>query len=354
MFSTLSFCNCKKIKPKIDVKTMEVDESPATGASADAPLNLAPSAATSGAPDECVLASACTVGSVNVSLHPLVIMNMSEHWTRTKAQEGAAKTVYGALIGVQRGREIEIMNSFELDHFEVDGVTKIDMTYYQLKESQFKQVFSDMDFLGWYATGLEPTASDVAVQRQICDLIESPLFLQLNPTARHTDLPVTVYESVVDIVGGKDRLLFVKLKYGLKTEEAERIGLDHVARISGGNDDEAQSKVDEHVMVQHSAIKMLVSRVKVILQYVREVEAGTLPLDHDTLREAKALADRLPVLESERFQPEFYTQCNDAALLAYLGTVMKSCNNLNQFINKFNTLHQRQGAAGRRIRGIFF
>ena len=29
-----------------------------------------------------VMASASTTGSVSVSLHPLVIMNISEHWTR--------------------------------------------------------------------------------------------------------------------------------------------------------------------------------------------------------------------------------------------------------------------------------
>ena len=29
-----------------------------------------------------VVASSATVGSVTVSLHPLVIMNISEHWTR--------------------------------------------------------------------------------------------------------------------------------------------------------------------------------------------------------------------------------------------------------------------------------
>ena len=35
-----------------------------------------------------VMASTATTGSVSVSLHPLVIMNVSEHWTRVKAQEG--------------------------------------------------------------------------------------------------------------------------------------------------------------------------------------------------------------------------------------------------------------------------
>lgn len=38
-----------------------------------------------------VMASSGTVGSVSVSLHPLVIMNISEHWTRIRAQEGSAR-----------------------------------------------------------------------------------------------------------------------------------------------------------------------------------------------------------------------------------------------------------------------
>lgn len=33
-----------------------------------------------------VIAGSGTAGSITVSLHPLVIMNISEHWTRTRAQ----------------------------------------------------------------------------------------------------------------------------------------------------------------------------------------------------------------------------------------------------------------------------
>lgn len=36
-----------------------------------------------------VMASPNTVPSVTVSLHPLVIMNISEHWTRIRAQNGS-------------------------------------------------------------------------------------------------------------------------------------------------------------------------------------------------------------------------------------------------------------------------
>ena len=36
-----------------------------------------------------VMAGSGTVASVSVSLHPLVVMNISEHWTRIKAQAGS-------------------------------------------------------------------------------------------------------------------------------------------------------------------------------------------------------------------------------------------------------------------------
>ncbi len=35
---------------------------------------------------ENVMAPPSSVASITVSLHPLVIMNISEHWTRTRAQ----------------------------------------------------------------------------------------------------------------------------------------------------------------------------------------------------------------------------------------------------------------------------
>lgn len=38
-----------------------------------------------------VMASSVAAGSVSAHLHPLVIMNISEHWTRIRAQEGKAQ-----------------------------------------------------------------------------------------------------------------------------------------------------------------------------------------------------------------------------------------------------------------------
>lgn len=64
--------------------------------------------------------------------------------------------------------------------------------------------------------------------------------------------------------------------------------------------------VAEHLIAQHNAIKMLHQRVLLVLRYIQAVEAGTVPRDHEILREAHSLCHRLPVLNTSRFKQEFF------------------------------------------------
>lgn len=105
-------------------------------------------------------------------------------------------------------------------------------------------------------------------------------------------------------------------------------------------------------MAQNVAIKMLHSRVKLVLQYVKAVEEGVLKPNNEILREAYTLSHRLPVIQNPTFRQEFYTQSNDVGLITYLGALTKGCNDMNQLVNKFNVLYDRQ--IGRRMRGLFF
>ena len=79
---------------------MEVEENGISGASnaeaGEAPMEVGTASSASNADSAVtqnnsvrIMASSGTVGSVSISLHPLVIMNVSEHWTRLRAQEGS-------------------------------------------------------------------------------------------------------------------------------------------------------------------------------------------------------------------------------------------------------------------------
>lgn len=303
-------------------------------------------------------------GSASIALHPLVIMNVAEHWVRTKAQHEhtaangnnsnaveAPPRVLGALIGRQKGRNLEVMNSFELRFLFIDGNLIVDRDYYDSKENQFKQVFPDLDFLGWYTIGESPTPEDIEIHRQICEISESPIFMKLNPSSKHSKLPITMYESVIDLVNGQATLLFSPVTFSLATEEAERIGLDHMARLtsnSSKSDGSGSSVAAEHLRVQYNAVKMLRDRVKLIRDFVIDSKDGKVAWNHEILREAYNLSNRLPLITSANFKSEFFNQCNDVALMTYLGMLTKTTNSLNQYVANFNILHERQ--LGRRMR----
>jgi len=141
-------------------------------------------------------------------------------------------TVYGALLGMQKGRSVDVCNSFELVVNTVEGRTVLDKEYFTAKEAQFKQVFMNMELLGWYTIGDIPTVDDTKFHEQMCADNENSLLLKLNPTARTSQLPVNIYESLIEIVDGEPKILFTNVTYTLATEEAERIGVDHIARSS--------------------------------------------------------------------------------------------------------------------------
>ena len=72
----------------------------------------------------------------------------------------------------------------------------------------------------------------ILVYTQICQDQENSLLLKLNTTAPTSQLPLSLYESLIEIVEGKAKVLYSMVPYTLATEEAERIGVDHIARVS--------------------------------------------------------------------------------------------------------------------------
>ena len=134
------------------------------------------------------------------------------------------------------------------------------------------------------------------------------MLLKLDPFGKHTDLPVSIYESVIDIINGDVTMLFIELEYTLATEEAERIGVDHIAKHSSSNAYNVQSAVADHLNAQYSAICLLNNRIKVIYEYVKAVkEKKNIKKNNEILREIQSLCNRLPVMSSPNFYKEFYT-----------------------------------------------
>lgn len=99
---------------------------------------------------------------------------------------------------------------------------------------------------------------------------------------------------------------------------------------------------------------MLRDRIKIIVDYVNAMKNKEVPLDQGILREVNNLCHYLPIVESEnsKFNESFYNQWNDVALIAYLGSLTKGSNSLNQFVQKFSLIYDKHQnvSMGRRMR----
>lgn len=177
------------------------------------------------------MASSSSSG-LTFKLHPLVIVNISDHYTRVKSQmnppitstsssatinnnnsngvehQQQAPRVYGCVIGVQRGRVVEIFNSFELlydpsthslDRSFLEKKQELCMILFlffsfnffffylhlELKIDVFQLFFSDKKvfphfyILGWYSTGSDAEESDMHIHKAVCFPSRSSLRLSL-------------------------------------------------------------------------------------------------------------------------------------------------------------------------------
>ncbi|KAI9092192.1 maintenance of mitochondrial structure and function-domain-containing protein [Phlyctochytrium arcticum] len=301
---------------------------------------------------ERIVSSAPSASGLIITLHPLVIMNMSDQWTRTKMQTSNPNPqVIGALLGIQTGREIEIFDSFELPFTDVEGSLVIDKAYFAQKQEQLKQVFPKFELMGWYSTGSNPSAQDVVLHQQVTEFNESPLFLQLNPVApaNSKEFPISIYEPNLT---AHAQLTFTKSQYKIETGEAERIAVDHVAHIKNETS-EKTSTLTAALVGQKNAIKMLHSRVQIICHYVNDVRSGSLPMDHNVMRQISSLTSRLPTIESPDFGKEVLMDFTDVLLMSYLASITRGTHSVAEVSEKFNIIGPKRPASHTRGLGAY-
>lgn len=105
-----------------------------------------------------------------------------------------------------------------------------------------------------------------------------------------------------------------------------------------------------HLQSQRRAVQMLHTRIGIIISYVDSLikEDGT-KMDYATLRSIQALVASLPASEHKTFREEFEQEYADVQLTAYLSTLTKTANLLNDVRNMSDSLLRSTNAStGRR------
>ena len=236
---------------------------------------------------------------LQIHLHPLVLLTISDHVTRHVSRRQLGPIV-GALLGRQHGREISLEFAFECNVMEMgDGTFTLNDAWFQDRLQQYKDVHKipQLELVGWFTTApiTGPEAPHVPIHQQILrDFNETAVLLTFHPleiiegVTVGGKLPLTIYESVYESVksegynAGEDQgtmeiegqdstqdsqleIRFRELPYSMETGEAEMIGVDFVAKGSGnataGDEDKKTSRsqlsqdAPEHIGTERKAGK---------------------------------------------------------------------------------------------------
>ncbi|CAD6192736.1 unnamed protein product [Caenorhabditis auriculariae] len=248
--------------------------------------------------------SGCVPTNLKALIHPLVVMQISEHFSRLRVQEKVQDLrVYGAVLGRQSGRTVEMINSFAFKMYtdETTGRESFNLAHFEARARQYAEVFPEISVVGVYCTGSE--AELIEVDRNVLTTFsqlkatDSPVLLKMNTATGGNDrrLPLYVFEGDSSATEEKPGNLAIA-EWQLILENSERVGVNHIAKLSTKDGQETGSANAKQYRSQKSAIDMLVSRIELILAYLAEVEAGRLPIDLEILREANLLTQRLRMM----------------------------------------------------------
>jgi COP9 signalosome complex subunit 6 len=283
---------------------------------------------------------------MHIKVHPLVVMSVADHYTRDNIQVKKDRVI-GTLFGTQTGREVDILESFEIAwKLDADGGVQIEQQAFEDDQKLFKSAYPTYECLGWYSTGDKPRPKDIDMHQLMTKYNERPLYLMLDPKAKgDRELPVSVYIEEVHVDKGNTTNALVKTKFEIQADEAERITAVHCAKVVTGGD-QTGSVLLPHFSTLSKAIGQLNSRVSVLHKFLSDIQSGKQKPDQKILREIKGLCHRLPTMDSAQFTDDFLGEYNDALLVTYLSSLTKGTQMIGDVVEKFNTTFGGRGRGG--------
>lgn len=195
-----------------------------------------------------------TLAATAVKVSPLVVMNVSDSYTR-RPQE--AERVVGALLGAWTDNGLEVRNSYAVPHTESDGQIAIDVEYFRhMLELQLRAAPKDV-LVGWYSTGSCIAPTDTLVHEFVARSCSAPpVHLVVDPSMANPRACVTAWmgsplvmqsqsqaqeqqqrqnESAVS--SGSSSSIgthFQQIPVELRTADAERVGTSLLQRTQTG------------------------------------------------------------------------------------------------------------------------
>jgi len=274
-----------------------------------------------------------------IILHPLVVVNIADHFTRSAIQNGQDKAI-GIILGSINKEILHIVDCIEVSFEQSKDEVKLAFHDFEEDFKLHKEAYPKNEVIGWYCTGARPEEVHSNAFRSISSWHESRkgnritkefLFLLMNPNAKMSDdaLPITLYNEKMD-----------PRKYRIQSDTAETVAVVHCAQESV--EQKKGSKLIHHYENVHRGLKMMRDRLKVLHDYVQACKKKKIRPNIKILRQIKGVCNRLPTMQTSQFKSEFKGEYNDALLVSYLSSVTENSTSMGAIVQNFNSIYGNQ------------
>merc|ERR1712055_1137193 len=261
-----------------------------------------------------------------VVVHPLVLLSVADHFSRM-GKIGNQKRVVGLLLGSWSSKGVlDIANSFAIPFDEDDkdrDVWFLDHEYLETMYNMFRKVNAKERVVGWYHTGPKLHQNDILINDLIRKYCPNSVLVIIDPKPTRIGLPTEAYKVVEEIHddGSPSNKTFEHVATEIGAEEAEEVGVEHLLRDVK---DTTVGTLSQRITGQLMGIKGLASKLEDILNYLRAVVDGTLPISHPILYQLQDIFNLLPNVSLEDFIKSTYIRNNDQMCVVYLASIIRA------------------------------
>lgn len=272
------------------------------------------------------------MSSKRIALHPLVMLNITDHYNRLKQNVEASKWI-GVILGNEdHDGTLQLVNSFEFAFLKDDSP---DLSYLQTRLEQQSVILPNEYLVGVYEVmkndDLKPS-EDVLQLHQLLkgynvDLV-TLVFNPSNALKKFTNQKfVRIYNNHLE-----------ELKYDVSTKEAEKIAVDTVLDVKDVDHEDELNKATEQLESQSFILDTLHSKIELIIAYLNEVDPST-PGYYDILRQINSFISKSKYKQDEPVKMKLVDLETDYNMLISLGTLndtIKGLDSVNLDLKKYD------------------
>jgi len=257
------------------------------------------------------------------------------------------KRVVGVLLGEQRKGRLDVTSSFAVPFEEDDGENGIwflDHSYLENMYRMSKKISAKEKIVGWYSTGPKLRESDIDIHELFYAYAPEPVLVIVDVRAENANIPTSAFAAQIEVKEDgteKQQKTFVHVPNSIEAFDAEEIGVEHLLRDVKDN---TVSTLSTKVSEKLQSMRGLKARLEEIKSYMDKVVDGSLPMNHEIMGHLQNAFNLLPNLNLEEYVRGFNVSSNDAMLVIYLSSLIRSVIALHDLIKNKAENKERERA----------